>query len=122
MSIGYGDQDNYIDVSFKSLGYFCGDGLKELETTMGNNGQYYFEFTEDTYPGTSEKRITYAYMHNRATHDTVLHTSFLSDYSLNLTGSLVNMKKISHIPENIELTLELDGTMHYGLWGNLREI
>ena len=126
-SIGYRDPEtNEITVSVSSLGYWTGDGLKQLATEMGNNGQYYFEFAENKYPSSTMSTETYLYkavIRNRALNNYALQCFFLSDYDLGKIGSNINdMKRIIKIPEEIVISMEFDGTIHYGGFSTLDEM
>ena len=114
-------------MSVSTLGYWTGEGLKQLETEMGNNGQYYFEFENVKYPSSTMSTETYLYsakIRNRALADYyVLQCYFLSDYDLGKIGSNINdMKRIIKIPDEIVISMEFDGTVHYGGFSTLIEM
>ena len=93
---------------------------------MGNNGQYYFEFEEIKYPSSTMSTETYlhsAKIHNRALANYALQCRFLDDYDLGKIGSNINdMKRIVKIPKEIVISMELDGTIHYGGFSTLMEM
>ena len=98
---------NYISIDFKDFGYFSGEGLEKIfGNEMKTNGQYYLETKSYTYPSTNptttETRIVYVHLRDRATHQIVFNTQFPDDYDLShASGSLTDQKKISAIPDEI---------------------
>ena len=93
---------------------------------MGNNGQYYFEFEEIKYPSSTMSTETYLYkaiIRNRALNDYALQCLFLDSYDLGKIGSNINdMKRIISIPAEIVISMEFDGTIHYGGFSTLTEM
>lgn len=93
---------------------------------MGNSGQYYFEFYERTYPSTPTTTETYihsARIFNRAIANYALQCFFLDDHDLGKIGSNISdMKRIIKIPEEIVISMEFDGTIHYGGFSTLIEM
>lgn len=84
---------------------------------MKTNGQYYIETTKKTYPSTNptttETRIVYLNINDRANHTTVFSTEFPDDYDLShATDILSDQKKISAIPDTICISMDYDGTIH----------
>ena len=113
-----GDPGNYITIDFKDFGYYCGEGLEQLfGNEMKTNGQYYLETSKHTYPSTNptttETRIVYLHLNDRANHTTVFNTQFPDNYELShATGILSDQKKISAIPDSICISMDYDGTIH----------
>ena len=113
-----GDPENYITIDFKDFGYYSGEGLEQLfGNEMKQNGQYYLETSKHTYPSTNptttETRIVYLYLKDRANHTTVFSTQFPDDYDLShATGILNDQKKISRFPDKICISMDYDGTIH----------
>ena len=113
-----GNPENYITIDFKDFGYYSGEGLEKLfGNEMKQNGQYYLETTKYTYPSTNptttETRIVYLNISDRATHTVVFRTQFPDNYDLShATGILNDQKKISGFPETICISMDYDGTIH----------
>ena len=84
---------------------------------MKTNGKYYLETSKYTYPSTNptttETRIVYLHLYDRANHTIVFSTQFPDDYDLShATGILNDQKKISAIPDRICISMDYDGTIH----------
>ena len=84
---------------------------------MKTNGQYYLETKSYTYPSTNptttETRIVYVHLYDRATHEAVFNNQFPDDYNLShASGNLNDQKKISAIPDTICISMDYDGTIH----------
>lgn len=113
-----GNPENYITIDFKDFGYFSGEGLENLfNNEMKTNGKYTLETSKHTYPSTNptttETRIVYLHLQDRATHTPVFSTEFPDNYDLShATGILNDQKKISAIPATICISMDYDGTIH----------
>ena len=69
---------------------------------------------------------TYLYsakIRNRALVSYALECWFLDSYDLGKIGSNINdMKRIISIPDEIIISMEFDGTIHYGIFSTLTEM